>query len=63
MTLSSMLPTEQHGAADQYSMDLATTVSEQASTLPSAMTHVIDDHYGNPANFIQYIIRVPPVHA
>ena len=63
MTLASPLLLEEGTATDQHSMDLATTVSEQASTLPSAITQVIEDHYGNPDRFIQYIIRVPPVHA
>tara|TARA_R110002110_G_scaffold21458_1_gene85303 strand:- start:492 stop:734 length:243 start_codon:yes stop_codon:yes gene_type:complete len=44
-------------------MLIATTASEHAATGPASFNPMLEDHYGNPDNFIQYIIRVPPVHA
>jgi len=52
-------PSEQ--SSDPF--DLAATASEQAATVPGYTPEQLEDHFGNPDNFIQYIIRVPPVHA
>ena len=39
------------------------TIREHAAVVGSEIDLELKDHYGNPDQFIQYIIRIPPVHA
>jgi competence protein ComGC len=43
-------------------LDLAQTISESASVTQTRFQPSVHDHYGNPDRFIQYIIRIPPIH-
>lgn len=49
--------------SSEMEINIAGTASEQAATVPGYNAGRLEDHYGNPDNFIQYIIRVPPIHA
>lgn len=48
-------------ALDQDLIALATV--KDAASITGDQHLELKDHYGNPAHFTQYIIRIPPVHA
>lgn len=68
MTLMSLPLSSGSLAVDSYdSQDfvvngIAMAQSSSAAVL-SNVNPDLEDHYGNPAHFMQYIIRIPPVHA
>ncbi len=68
MTLMSLLLSDGslsvmgHESQDSLVNGIAMAQSSSAAVL-SDVHPDLEDHYGNPAHFMQYIIRIPPVHA